>query len=72
VAGKQYEVVRAWRRTDPKTGDDTNYAPGDVYDGPVDKPYLLDSQGPDGQGPLIAEKSTPPVAASSGTPSKEK
>lgn len=57
MPSKQYTTVRAWRFSDPRTGADTNYAPGDPYEGPVDaNPYLLDPQGPDGCGPLIAEK----------------
>lgn len=56
MAGKQYEVVRDFRRTDPKTGDSTSYTVGAPYVGPVDG--LLDSEGPDGKGPLIVEKSS--------------
>jgi hypothetical protein len=57
VPSKSYEVVRAWRYVDPRTGDPTDYTPGDPYTGAVDaNPFLLDPQGPDGCGPLIAEK----------------
>ena len=77
MAGKQYEVVRAFRQTDPKTGKDTHYEPGDPYSGSVDKPYeyLLDEQGPDGKGPLISEKSSSTDSsskASSDSSGKEK
>lgn len=55
MPSKQFIAVRAFRLVDPHTGDPTDYAPGDPYDGPTDKnPYLLDPQGPDGCGPLIA------------------
>lgn len=70
MAGKQYEVVRFHRRTDPKTLDDTIYEVGAHYSGPLDW-YHLDPKGPDGQGPLIAEKSTPlPSSADSGVKDK--
>lgn len=68
MAGKQYEVVRDFRRVDPKTGDSTAYKAGDVYSGSVDQ-SLLDSAGPDGKGPLLAEKNAPAPSDSS---SKEK
>lgn len=55
MAGKQYKVIRPFRRTDPRTGADTHYDVGDTYSGAADELYLTDSQGPDGQGPLIAE-----------------
>jgi hypothetical protein len=66
VAGKQYEVIRPFRRTDPRTGVDTMFEVGDVYPGAVDaEPYLLDPGGPDGKGPLIAETATPVTASDS-------
>jgi hypothetical protein len=65
VAGKQYEVVREFQQTDPKTGVVTNYKVGDAYTGPTDLPYLLDPSGPDGNGPLIAEKSSSSSASDS-------
>lgn len=52
---KKYVVVRYFRRSDPRTGADTEYTPETPYTGAVDKPYLLDPRGPDGLGPLIAE-----------------
>lgn len=61
MAAKQYEVIRPFQQTNPNTGVVTNYLVGDAYSGPLDLPYLLDPAGPDGQGPLIAEK----VSASS-------
>lgn len=72
MAGKQYEVIRAFRRTDPRTGADTAYKVGDAYPGPLDKEYLTDEAGPDGLGPLIAEKSTPAPAPASSDSTKEK
>lgn len=56
MASKQYEVVRPFRRTDPRTGAESRFEVGDVYPGPVDQPYYTDPRGPDGKGPLIAEK----------------
>lgn len=58
---KQYEVIRPFRRTDPRTGFDTHFKVGDAFTGAIDKPYLLDPDGPDGKGSLIAEKSAPPA-----------
>jgi hypothetical protein len=59
VPSKSYECIRAWRYVDPRTGADTHYAPGDPFEGPVDEnPHLLDPAGPDGCGPLIAEKTS--------------
>lgn len=74
VAEKRYEVIRPFRWADPKTGADTHYKVGDVYPGPVNKPYLLDPAGPDGKGPLLLEKTipTPAPAAPSVDSSKEK
>lgn len=69
MASKQYEVIRPFSRTDPRTGRDTAYKVGDVYPGPVDKPYLTDALGPDGKGPLIAEQ---PAPVSPDSTSKEK
>lgn len=69
MASKQYEVIRPFDRTDPRTGVDTAYQVGDVFPGPVDKPYFLDPRGPDGKGPLIAEK---PAPVSTDSASKEK
>jgi hypothetical protein len=69
VAGKQYEAIRVWRRTDPRTGADTNYVPGDPYTAPVE-PNMVSPEGPDGKGPVIAEKSTPAISGDSS--SKEK
>jgi hypothetical protein len=57
VPAKQYEAIREFRLVDPHTGKGTRYVPGDTFDGPVDaNPYLLGDDGPDGGGPLIAEK----------------
>lgn len=68
MTAKQYEVVRAWRWTDPQTGKDTHYAVGDPYAGSMDNPHLLDPAGPDGNGPLIAEKSAPDKSAAEKSP----
>lgn len=54
-AAKKYVVLRYFRLTDPRTGVDASFAPGAPYVGAVDNPYLLDSEGPDGKGPLIGE-----------------
>jgi hypothetical protein len=78
VPSKSYTVVRAWRYVDPRTGAATDYEPGDPYTGATDtNPFLLDPAGPDGRGPLIAEKTTPdkaapkPVAGKSESDTKE-
>lgn len=76
MAGKEYVVVRKFTRVDPKTGIETRFKKNDVYDGPVDKSYL-DPGGPDGKGPLLAEKSTTPekpspLVAGSDSSTKEK
>jgi hypothetical protein len=65
VAGKQYEAIRDFQQTDPRTGVVTSYKVGDAYSGPLDLPYLLDPAGPDGSGPLIAEKSSSSSASDS-------
>ena len=63
MPSQSYEVVRAWRYVDPRTGDSTDYQPGDPYTGAVDEnPFLLDPQGPDGCGPLIADKAAAKAA----------
>lgn len=61
VPAKKYVVLREFRRTDPRTGIDAVYVPDSEtpYMGPVDKPYFLDSEGPDGKGPLLAEGTNP-------------
>lgn len=72
MPAKQYEVVRPFRRTDRRTGADSHFEVGQVYSGPIDASYL-DPAGPDGRGPLIAEKSAPaPAAPSSDSDTKEK
>jgi hypothetical protein len=73
VAGKQYVAIRHFRQADPRTGAVTIYegTGTEPYTGPLDLAYLLDPSGPDGQGPLIAEKSTP-IPAASGDSAKEK
>jgi hypothetical protein len=64
VAGKQYESIRVWRRVDPKTGEVTDFEVGDPYSGPIDSVYMLSPEGPDGRGPVIAEKSASSVEKS--------
>lgn len=75
MPSKSYKVVRAWRYVDPRTGDPTDYQPGDPYTGPVDaNPFLLDPAGPDGCGPLIADTAPPkpaPVTSADKSASKE-
>ena len=75
MAAKQFENIRDWRWSD-LTGRsaDIHYSIGDPYAGPMDNPFLLDPAGPDGRGPLIAEKLAPAsVSAASGDSSvKEK
>jgi hypothetical protein len=58
VAAKQYDVLRYFRRVDPRTGESQEFQPGDTYSGAVDEEYFLAPAGPDGQGPLLAEKSS--------------
>lgn len=71
MAAKQHAVVRYFRLTDKKTYLDTHWTPSEPYTGPLDNPYLLHPDGPDGKGPLIAEL---PVTApaSSNSSVKEK
>lgn len=69
MPGKQYVVLRDFSRTDQKTGDTASYKVGDAYSGVVDSSYL-DPQGPDGKGPLLAEKLSP--ASTDSSISKEK
>ncbi len=77
MAGKspvQFVAIRPFVQTDQKTWKPKKYV-GDgseLYTGPLDLPYLLDPNGPDGQGPLIAEKSDPAPAAASGDSNEEK
>jgi hypothetical protein len=77
VAGKQsgveYVAIRWFRQCDPQTGKPKIYeGTGDeLYTGPLNLPYLLDPSGPDGKGPLIAEKSSPAPAATSGDSSSK-
>lgn len=66
AAAKKYVVVRRWRRTDRRTGAETRFVPNTPYTGLVE-PLLLDPNGPDGKGPLIAEVIDP--APSSASPS---
>lgn len=61
---KQYVAVREWRRVDPRLGTPTDYQIGDPYTGPVDA-CQVSPEGPDGRGPVIAEKSTPAVSSDS-------
>lgn len=79
MAGKtQYVAIREFRQYDQQTGKPKLYmGNGDeLYMGPLDLPYLLDPAGPDGRGPLIAEKSDvvqpAPPAASGDSSTKEK
>lgn len=75
AATEQYECTRVWRHVDPHTGAVTDYEVGDPYEGPLDYPYLLDPQGPDGKGPLIKKKAAadkPGPFPSGDTGSKEK
>jgi hypothetical protein len=58
MAGKQYEVVRHFRRVDPESGDVTWHEPGEAYSGPMEnEDHYLGDKGPDGKGPLIKSKS---------------
>lgn len=68
VAGKQYEVVRDFRHSNPKSPyEDTHYVAGDDYKHDVHDVQL---SGPDSHGPVIKEKasssSSAPAADSSG------
>lgn len=64
MPAKQYEVVRYFRITDRRTGQDSHYHVGDVYSGPLNNPYVLDPNGPDGRGALIVEKAASGVEKS--------
>jgi hypothetical protein len=68
---KQYEVLRFFVRTDRRTGAETPYKVGDVYAGPLDKDYLTSPEGPDGKGPLIAEKTVAPATPAPATPASD-
>lgn len=70
-ASKQYVVLRDFSRVDQKTGEPAYYKQNDPYSGPVDNSYL-DPQGPDGKGPLLAEKPSPTPASTDSSSSKEK
>lgn len=67
----EYVAIREFRQMDPRTGRVKVYqGSGDeLYTGSLEYSYLLDPGGPDGQGPLIAEKSAP--AAASGDSNEE-
>lgn len=56
MAGKEHEVVRQFRHTNPKTGEDKVYTPGDAFSGEVSD-YMTDPRGPDDKGPLLIEMS---------------
>lgn len=57
MAGKQYEVVRPFRRVDPESGDVTHHEPGDSYSGPMEiEEHYIGNDGPDGRGPLVVVK----------------
>lgn len=63
MAGKQYAVIRDFSRVD-KFGQSTSYKANDPYSGSLEK-WDLDPAGPDGKGPLLAEKpSTTPDSTS--------
>jgi hypothetical protein len=68
----EHVAIRKFHQMDPRTGRTTFYlGSGDeLYTGSLEYPYLLDPSGPDGQGPLIAEKSAP--AAAPGDSNEEK
>lgn len=69
MAGKQYEVVRPFRRVDPESGDVTHHEPGDSYSGPMeDEEHYIGNDGPDGRGPLVRTKAD--VAEASKSESK--
>lgn len=58
MAGKQYEVVRHFRRVDPESGQVSWHEPGETYSGPMeDEDHYLGDKGPDGKGPLVKSKS---------------
>lgn len=57
MPGKQYVVLRDFSRIDPQTGDHVPYKQGGVYSGEVEDVYF-DAEGPDNQGPLLADKSS--------------
>lgn len=55
MAGKQYEVIRDFRHSCPKSYVDTHYSVGDTYTGDVNDNQIAD-EGPDGEGPVLREK----------------
>lgn len=58
MAGKQYEVVRQFRRVDPESGDVSWHEPGEVYSGPMEnEEHYLNNEGPDGRGALLKDRS---------------
>ena len=75
---KEHVAIRKFHQYDQQTGKPKNYegTGEETYTGPLDLPYLLDPAGPDGGGPLIAEKSDvekpDPPAASGDSSTKEK
>lgn len=62
MAGKQFHAIREFRHSHPKTFVDTDLAVGDPYTGPVED-NQISPEGPDGQGPVIAETATAEKAA---------
>lgn len=73
MADKQYTVVRGFRYVDPRTGDGTDFAPGDPYTGPTSKvAEYLDPQWSDLRGPLIAETPEKPAPVKSADKSASK
>lgn len=58
VAGKQYEVIREFRHSNPKSPyEDTHYTVGADYKHDVHDVQLAEG-GPDGHGPVIKEKAS--------------
>jgi hypothetical protein len=75
---KEHVAIRKFHQYDQLTGKPKNYegTGEELYTGSLEYPYLLDPAGPDGRGPLIAEKSDvvqpAPPAASGDSSTKEK
>lgn len=65
MAGKQFEVIRDIRHSNPKAPyEDTHYAVGDDYKHVVND-NQISPEGPDGGGPVLREKATKSTAADS-------
>lgn len=63
MAGKQFEVIRDIRHSNPKSPyEDTQYTVGDDYKHVVND-NQISPEGPDGKGPVLREKASKSTTA---------